>query len=367
MTARARQAADDRDPASLLGRIDARLAVTPRDAGRPWIVGVSGGPDSVCMAHAVRRLQPRRKLILAHVDHQLQPESAQAADLVVALGRTLATEVRVVQEDVAGHARRRRVGIELAARERRYAALADIAHSVGARTVLTGHTRDDHVESILMHLLRGAGVDGLIGIRVRQQLSGFAGLSGTTGLLLRPLLDVTRAETRGYCDERGLAWFSDATNLDPSFDRNRVRMHLLPLLRTYNPRFDDALVRLAELVGDEAAVVGRAAERSATRVVCAPIDSTSVRLRRSALLRAPRALARRIVRNALTRVTGSSQELPMALTDQVMALARAGASRPRRLTGGLVVHCDAESITIRAETADCPTRDHEPGSEPLAR
>ena len=214
-------------------RADEVLARDPR-----VVVAVSGGPDSTALLHALVRAAPRLKLQLtaAHLDHGLRRGSAADARRVAALCLTL--EVPLVSRRQVPSDRS-----EEAARDLRYAYLMEVAAEVAAGTVALGHTADDQAETVLMHLIRGAGLEGLAAMQVRE------------GLRFRPLLGTWRQEIEDHIRRSGLVPVDDASNRDPKFTRNRVRGQLLPLLETFNPRVRSSLVRLAASARDEHEVV----------------------------------------------------------------------------------------------------------------
>lgn len=274
------------------------------------LVAVSGGQDSVCLLDALAATfgAAGGRLVVGHVDHRLRgPESAEDARFVAALAERLGLACVAVSLDAAAYAARQRLGLEEAARAIRYQALAGLAAEAGAAAVATGHTLDDAAEGLLLNLLRGAGPLGLQGIQADHVLA-----PATLGpiavelrerstavpplRLLRPLLTVRRAVTEAYCRERGLAFRSDPTNLDPGLARNRVRLHLLPLLRTYNPSVVDALARLARIVGDDEAELERVADQ-AWRRISAPGDH-GIRFQWADWAPLSPALQRRLLRRA---------------------------------------------------------------------
>jgi len=236
-----------------------RVRAVLRVEASSMVVAVSGGPDSVCLLDAVAAVESvlRGGVTVGHIDHQLRPDSGDDAEFVseLAAGYGLRFEVRVV--DVPALAQRESLGIEEAARIGRYRALTAIARKTQAASIVTGHTRSDAVETLLMHLLRGTGGRGLIGMRDGDYLD--PALIDETVLrqdskrywVWRPLRQVDRHETMEYCDARGLEYRADPTNADPRFLRNRVRQHLLPVLRTYNPSVDAALDRLGRATDDD--------------------------------------------------------------------------------------------------------------------
>ena len=152
--------------------------------------------------------------------------------------------------DVRGLARRDHLSLEDAARRVRYAFLADAALGCGANVVATGHTSDDQAETVLLHLLRGAGLDGLGGMSPRAAWP-FSG--GQSLFLVRPLLALSRSDAAAYCAAAGIHAVDDPSNHSLRFGRNRVRHELLPKMREFNPRVSAALVRVAD-----AAQIGRA-------------------------------------------------------------------------------------------------------------
>jgi tRNA(Ile)-lysidine synthetase-like protein len=221
------------------------------------VVAVSGGADSLCLLDALVAVVPNagERLVVGHVDHRLRPESGDDAAHVRAISADLGILCDVLVADVPRLMSDERLGMEEAARLARYRSLARLAGQHATDVVLTGHTRDDSVETVVLHLLRGSGARGLSGIAESERFAASRlGLSqdGPVALrVVRPLLCASRADTMSYCGARCIDWVTDASNADPTFSRNRVRAHLLPVLRTYNPSIDRALTRMAQVFRDE--------------------------------------------------------------------------------------------------------------------
>jgi tRNA(Ile)-lysidine synthase len=287
----------------LLRKLRAALAAPTGPApGEHLLLAVSGGPDSTALLAAMAELAPEHGLTLtaAHVDHGLRgPEGAADAAQVVALAARLGVPAVVRVVPVAP-------GPDLEARARRvrYRALRAVADQVGARRMITGHTQDDQVETVLLRLLRGAGRRGLGAMRPAR------------GRLLRPLLDVTRADVRRFLADRMLPCVVDRTNADLRHARNRLRRLVVPLLRAeFNPRLGPALAALAARLADEddfldAAAAARGGELAAG-------DGLQV-----AVATEPPALGRRIVRAWLER--GARRGVGAAHVERVLALAGGG-------------------------------------------
>lgn len=228
-------------------RAAVRRALTGVPVDGPVLVACSGGADSLALAAATAFVAPRlgRRAGLVTVDHGLQEGSGQRAAAVagwaVEVGFAPVESVRV---EVAG----RPGGPEAAAREARYQALVEVAHRHRAESLLTGHTRDDQAETVLLALARGAGPRGIAGMPARRELDGMP--------LLRPLLEVSREQTRGACAALGLIPWEDPHNVDPSYARARVRADVLPaLVRALGPGVLDNLARTARLIAADSAAL----------------------------------------------------------------------------------------------------------------
>lgn len=208
------------------------------------LAAVSGGPDSVCLAHwlAVQARRKDLKIRLLHVHHGLRGRAADRdAAFVEALGARLGLPVSVAYADVRALARARGLGLEEAGRKERYRRLAALARRGGFSAVATGHQLDDQAETVLLHLLRGSSLEGLGGISPKRDF-----LPGVS--LIRPLLALTREEVRTYLEVHELDSRRDRTNLDPRFSRNWVRLKVLPLLEARAPGVKRRLGLLAAQV-----------------------------------------------------------------------------------------------------------------------
>jgi tRNA(Ile)-lysidine synthase len=224
------------------------------------LVAVSGGTDSTALLLALEELSKAGLLELevgaAHLEHGLRGESGREDALWVSeLARALGFECVVGRASVAERARATRDNLEQAGRRARYEFLAVEARRTGACAVLSAHTLDDQAETVLLRLLRGSGADGLGGMVATRVLE-----EGGEVCLRRPLLGwARRADTEGYCRERGVEFRADAMNEDERFARVRVRRQLMPLLETFNPRAVEALARAAELLREDSAALERLA------------------------------------------------------------------------------------------------------------
>lgn len=292
----------------------------PDELAAPILVGVSGGPDSLVLLHLLWRWAAGRERALhaVVVDHALRPDSADEAARVAALceGWGIPVAVRVVR---AGAIAGGREGLEDAARQERYRLFADETMRIGARTLALGHQADDQAETLLMHLLRGAGLAGLTGMPVVRRsgdlLDRYAVPRDEAGTpfrpaIWRPLLGCGRAAIEAYCRAWGLTPSYDSTNDDLALRRNSVRRRLLPLMEEIFPGSTGLLSREAALLADDEAVLREATEAAWER--CAEIAAPVALFDRAAFRAEPPALQRRLLRRAWLTVRGVESALGLS-------------------------------------------------------
>ena len=212
-------------------------------AGDAILIACSGGPDSLALVHLFLDLREIYKLRISvgHVDHMFRgAESKADADFVRNFCKYHHIPFYLKTVDVPAFAKEKSLSDEAAARIVRYDFLRELAVKLGGALIATAHHRDDQAETILLHLFRGAGSQGIAGIRPKS-----------CGII-RPFLSVTRQEIERYCKEKNLTPRIDATNSETEYLRNKIRLELMPVLKkTYNPVMPAALCRSAELIGAE--------------------------------------------------------------------------------------------------------------------
>ncbi len=324
------------------------------------VVGVSGGADSVCLLHVLTKWRKGLgiKLHIAHLNHQLRGAESEAdAEYVSNLAGSLGIPITIDRQDVAAYRIARNCSIEEAARELRYAFLVRVAREVGAHRIAVGHTRDDQVETILMHILRGTGITGLCGLApcspmaydsqgmsLRAEALSVAKGQRSNLLVIRPLLDITREETASYCQEHQLEPHIDSSNLSPSFFRNRLRLHLLPLLRQYNPSVDQALLRLADIAKEDNALIEQ--QTSGVWDEVARQENNTVYLDKKQIASLPLALQRHLLRVAVTKLAGDVRDIEASHIEAARSLLNKPASKRISLPHGLICHGGYNELVI---------------------
>ena len=294
------------------------------------LVGLSGGVDSVVLLHLLCGLREQGRLsavMAAHLHHGLRGAEADADaafcealcgawDVPFVCGRA---EVRVLAAEKG-------LSLETAAREERYAFLKRAAAQMGADCIAVAHNMDDQAETLLLHLLRGSGLDGLAGMRPR------------TGNIVRPLLAARRQDIEAYAQAHSLAFCTDATNASDAMTRNRVRHELLPLLCSFNPRAVEHLCATASLLAQDADYLNAAARAAAG--AAAGRDGAG----RKALLALPDAVRSRVLKRLLFEAQGGEVERRDVARLEALLEARTGTQI--ELRGGAAAWVDAERLYV---------------------
>ena len=331
--------------------------------GETVVVGVSGGPDSLCLLHVLRQLCGERdlKLHMAHLHHGLRGDDADAdAEFVRSLAEDWQLPCTLEYADVPAMAREQRLAVEEAARRARYTFLARVAERVGAETIAVGHNADDQAETVLMHWLRGSGLAGLRGMLPVTSLEEYR-LIETSGegresignlRLIRPLLDVPRVEIEVYCRLHGLQPRFDRSNLDTTYFRNWLRHEVLPLLARHNPNVREVLRRSAQVIADDYALLRALLEEAWPRVVIEETDGV-IAFDLAAWRGLDTSLQRSVLREAIHCLRRSLRNINFVHVENALEVARDGTTGDQAtLPKGLMLTLSYDRFTVAAERDD---------------
>ena len=312
------------------------------------VVGVSGGPDSLCLLDVLHRLGV--PVVVAHLNHGLRAEAGADARRVQAMAASRGLPFELEEQDVGRYADHHGLSIEEAARTLRYGFLFAQAVEYKAQAVAVGHSADDQVETVLMHMLRGAGLGGLKGMQFRAVPNAWS----QTIPLVRPLLGIWREDILGYLSDRALDPLLDRTNLDITIFRNRLRHELIPYLEGYNPAIRQLLWRMAEVLSGDYEVL-EAATEAAWRDCMQVENSGYVALDLEALKRKSTGLQRHVIRRAISALRPGLRDIDFeSIARALDFLQEPPQSRQQDLIAGLRLLLEGDRIWVATWEADLP-------------
>ena len=326
--------------ASMRGAIARHQMLLP---GERVLCALSGGMDSVCMTHALCALRDELgvSVCAAHFSHGIRPDKAEEEwELARELCRRLGIDVLRGAGDAPALAKRAGLSLEEAARRLRYDFLGRAMDELGACKTATAHHRDDNCETILLNLVRGSGTVGL------------GGIPPVRGALIRPLIDTDRADIAAYAAQNGLRWCEDASNLDQSLPRNRLRHTVLPALRAINPSAADVMGRAAQLARQDGDFLLQCARELAAQ---ARQEGEEIRIPLSAVQNAHPAVSGRAVRLLYARAGGRERDFSLRHAQAVLALCGSASPSARAdLPGGLCARRQYDLLVF------CPSGERPP-------
>lgn len=262
--------------------------------GEKVLVGLSGGPDSVCLTAVLKRLTPRFKLSLhaVYIDHGLRPEEApREAGFCKEFCRGLDIPFSEEKVDVRSYASHEGLNMQQAARDLRYQALESLAHEVKADRIALGHNLDDQVETFFMRILRGSGRKGL------------SSIPPSRGIIIRPLIDIEREEIEDYLSKECIGFITDTSNLKEDYLRNRLRYKLMPVLKELDPSVMKILAHTTDIFREEERYFDIAVTKALMKLISRKSDK-SIELFLLPLENMDPVLLRRVLRRAIEETKG---------------------------------------------------------------
>lgn len=313
---------------------------------QPILIGVSGGPDSIFLLDILH--QSGYKLIIAHLDHQLREKSKLESQSIQEIASQLKIPIVVESQDVASFARTHKLSIEQAARQVRYEFLFRQAEAHHTQAVAVGHTADDQIETVLLHLLRGSGLSGLTGMSYHSLPNPWS----STIPLLRPILSIWRKQIIEHLADRPYRTHQDLSNWDTSFLRNRIRHELIPLLESYNLRIRENLFQMSEILEEDDQVL-QTISMQAWEDCLISEGKGYLHLNTSSMKTLPVAIQRRLVRSAYASLLPDLTDIEFRHIEQVIQfLENPSKSRRSELVSGLKILAEENSIYIFDQNAE---------------
>ena len=327
--------------------VEAGLQRSGVDFGRPLLIAFSGGPDSSALLLAGVALRDRRGLDItaAHFNHRLRgAESDSDADHAAAVCRRYGVECVLGSGDTLALSRQTGQSLEAAARELRYAFLADAAIAKGAQAAATGHTKDDQAETVLLNITRGAGLRGLSAMRGAVDLP----IAGREDHLrvVRPMLGLRKNAAAEFCRHLGLSPLLDRTNEDTRFPRNKLRRDVIPDLEAINPNVVDAICRLAHTARDDFEVIDAVSAEAFGAAV--KTGDGFADISKVALSGLPVPVARRVLMAAYESVSGTLDGLESAHVDAMLEAGTGRAGMSVDLADGVTITGDRHTARLAA-------------------
>lgn len=279
------------------------------DKSSKYILGVSGGPDSVCLLDILHKLD--FSIAIAHFNHQIRDDSDREMNFVKNLSAKYPFEYLTKTEKIPEIAALKRKGIEETARFHRYQFLFLLAEQHHADAVMVAHHANDQVETILMNIIRGSGLDGLTGMKPMSY-----GQFSKNIPLVRPLLPFFRKEIMAYCEEHGLKYVLDKSNQDVVYIRNRIRHELIPYLSTYNPNISKNLIKMQGLLTDDHDVIALLADDAEKRIGL-EIHNHYVRFLLKEYISQSRSMQRILIKRILSEYLSIEDFISMPLIEKI--------------------------------------------------
>lgn len=312
--------------------------------GKKMVAAVSGGPDSVAMLHVILELTKGWGVAVhvAHLNHMFRgAQSDEEADFVQQLAGSWGLPCALEKHDVPAYIRQTGYSPEEAARNVRYRFLRSLAQDIGANGILTAHHADDQAETVLLHLIRGSGLEGVAAISPKEED------------LCRPLLEVTKEDILTYCRINKLEYRIDQSNQETDYMRNKIRLRLVPELKEYNPRVVQALARTADICRVENEFLDGLTGEYLKDLGFG--EKKGIDFRKLSLLHP--ALQRRVVRRAFEAMIGKQEGLDYHHTERVLNLST---GKELCLPGGIYVRRNYDRLIFGLLPSDSRMTEVEP-------
>ncbi len=283
------------------------------ETGDKVIIGVSGGPDSICLLHILNEIKEILGITLyvAHINHKIRETATLDEQYVQKFCKKINIPFFAKQIDVQKIAKQNKMGLEEAGRKARYDFFEEIYEKIGANKIATAHTANDNAETVIMHFIRGTGLNGLKGIEKARQ-----------NKYIRPLIECTREEIEEYCQKNNLAPRIDETNKENIYTRNKIRNICIPYIKNeFNQNIIETINRLSEIVTEEDEYLQNQTEKI-YHELCEREDKTLAVLNLKKFNQEHLVIKRRILLYTINKVLGNTKGIEKKNIEDILCLCK---------------------------------------------
>ena len=276
------------------------------------VLGVSGGPDSLFMLDILNKLKKdlQIELIVAHVNHKIRAEADEEEEFVRQFCEKIGIEFYYKRIEVEKYANNNKIGLEEAGRKVRYEFFEEVCNKAGANKIAVAHNKNDKVETMIMHILRGSGIAGLQGIQPQANK------------IIRPIIEIERKDIEKYCEEQKLDPRIDKTNQDNTYTRNKIRNIVIPYInQEFNPNFIETMTRLSELITEENAFLNKLTETEYKKILIQKIDN-QISLDLKKFNELDNIIKKRIILYTVANLRGGSQGIEKVHIENIVKLCK---------------------------------------------
>jgi len=276
------------------------------------VLGVSGGPDSLFMLDILNKLKKELQieLIVAHVNHKIRAEADEEEEFVKRFCEKIGIEFYSKRIEVEKYANNNKIGLEEAGRKVRYEFFEEVCNKAGANKIAVAHNKNDKVETMIMHILRGSGISGLQGIQPQANK------------IIRPIIEIERKDIENYCEEQKLDPRIDKSNQDNTYTRNKIRNIVIPYInQEFNPNFIETMTRLSELITEENAFLNKLTETEYKKILIQKIDN-QISLDLKKFNELDNIIKKRIILYTVSNLRGGSQGIEKVHIEDIVKLCK---------------------------------------------
>ena len=274
------------------------------------VLGVSGGPDSLFMLDILNKLKKDLDidLVVAHINHKIRDEADEEEEFVKTFCKKIGIEFYSKRIEVEKYANNNKIGLEEAGRKVRYEFFDEICNNTGANKIAVAHNKNDKVETMIMHILRGSGISGLQGIQPKSNK------------IIRPIIEIDRKEIEKYCEEEKLDPRIDKSNQDNIYTRNKIRNIVIPYInQEFNPNFIETMTRLSEVKTEENAFLNKLTETEYKKILIQKIENQIV-LDLKKFNELDNIIKKRIILYTVSNLRGGSQGIEKVHIEDIVKL-----------------------------------------------